>query len=309
MQAPEADHDYSIRGTTFDPDLFGEPGQEHSEQGASSVSTNASPTSSASAGSPGLSPSPTIPDSNKYKKNMLWRYLNDVTEAHQNLSKDCKSDGESRSSLSESDVPEAVAQEIVYPPASPTAPAPASGLWEAGCPVPPASDNITISFTHSPGTSLTKTLVPVISPPSRQDLGVDKVRRHLATSGPDHVTRPPSGQEGYGGAQGPVLTLLPPNMRFSSAPGPGTSISYQLPRPSAPPTIFTPQILRPLSVLPLAGQYPFIHWNQIALPPLPNNVITSLLPLVPDSGDHNIDCSLTENAMALSANLKSFSSC
>ena len=300
MQAPEADHDYSIRGTTFDTgDLFVEPGQEHSEQGPSSVSTNASPTSSASAGSPGLSPSPTIPDSNKYKKNMLWRYLNDVTEAHQNLSKDCKSDGESRSSLSESDVPEVVAQEIVYPPASPTGQAPASGLWEAGCSVPPASDNITISFTHSPGTSLTKTLVPVISPPSRQDLGVDKVKRHLATSQPDQVTRPPSGQEtGYGGAQGPVLTLLPPNMRFSSAPGPSTSISYQLPpRPSAPPTIFTPQILRPLSVLPLAGQYPFIHWNQIALPPLPNNVITSLLPLVPDSGDSRLYistyCSLT----------------
>ena len=131
MQAPEADHDYSIRGTTFDTgDLFVEPGQEHSEQGPSSVSTNASPTSSASAGSPGLSPSPTIPDSNKYKKNMLWRYLNDVTEAHQNLSKDCKSDGESRSSLSESDVPEVVAQEIVYPPASPTGQAPASGSHE-----------------------------------------------------------------------------------------------------------------------------------------------------------------------------------
>lgn len=269
-------------------DIFGdaEPGQENSERADSSVSTNASPTDSASAGSPGLSPSPTIPDSNKYKKNMLWRYLNDVTEAHQNLSKDCKSDGESRSSLSESDIPEAVAQEIVYPPTSSPAPAPASGLWEAGCAVPPASDNITISFTHSPGTSLTKTLVPVISPPSRQDLGVDKVKKHLATvSQPGHV-RPPSGQDtgGYGGAQGPVLTLLPPNMRFSSPPGPGTSISYQLPRPA--PAIFNPQIIRPLSVLPLPGQYPFImNWNQIALPQIPISQITSLLPVVPDSGD------------------------
>ena len=221
---------------------------------------------------------------------MLWRYLNDVTEAHQNLQpKDCKSDGESRSSLSESDIPEAVAQEIVYPPAS-SSPAPASGLWEAGCSVPPASDNITISFTHSPGDSLTKTLVPVISPPSRQDLGVDKVKKHLATSVQPlagHVLSPqagvPSGQDGgYGGAQGQVLTLLPPNMRFSSAPA--TSISYQLPRPA--PAIFNPQILRPLSVLPLPGQYPFImNWNQIALPQIPISQITSLLPLVPDSGD------------------------
>ena len=125
---------------------------------------------------------------------------------------------------------------------------------------------------------------PVISPPSRQDLGVDKVKKHLATSQPGHV-RPPSGQDGgYGGAQGPVLTLLPPNMRFSSPPGPGTSISYQLPRPA--PAIFNPQIIRPLSVLPLPGQYPFImNWNQIALPQIPISQITSLLPVVPDSGD------------------------
>lgn len=220
---------------------------------------------------------------------MLWRYLNDVTEAHQNLSsKDCKSDGESRSSLSESDcIPEAVAQEIVYPAPSSSPPAPASGLWEAGCSVPPASDNITISFTHSPGDSLTKTLVPVISPPSRQDLGVDKVKKHLATSvqPAGHVLSPPgapSGHDsGYGGAQGQVLTLLPPpNMRFSSAPA--TSISYQLPRPA--PAIFNPQILRPLSVLPLPGQYPFImNWNPISLPQIPISQITSLLPLVPDS--------------------------
>ena len=281
--------------TTDTGDLFGdaEPGQENSESGgAGSVSTNASPRDSASAGSPGLSPSPTIPDSNKYKKNMLWRYLNDVTEAHQNLSsKDCKSDGESRSSLSESDcIPEAVAQEIVYPAPASSSPAPASGLWEAGCSVPPASDNITISFTHSPGDSLTKTLVPVISPPSRQDLGVDKVKKHLATSvqPAGHVLSPPgapSGHDGgYGGAQGQVLTLLPPpNMRFSSAPA--TSISYQLPRPA--PAIFNPpQILRPLSVLPLPGQYPFImNWNPISLPQIPISQITSLLPLVPDSGD------------------------
>ena len=241
MQPPEADHDYSIRGAgAFIPDT---PDlAQGSDRGDSSIITNAaSPTDSTD--SPTLSPSPTIPDSNKYKKNMLWRYLNDVTEAHQSLSKDCKSDGESRSSVSDSEFcPEPVGQEVVCP-------APA---WE-----PPASDNITLSFTHSPGTQLSSSLVPVLSPPP------DTARRHPDTVQPAH--------------QGPVFTLL------SSAPGPSTSISYHMPRPTPPaPAIFNPQILRPLSVLPLPAQYPFIHWNQIALPHIP---ITSLLPLVPDSGD------------------------
>ena len=259
------------------------------------VSGAASPTDSAT-DSPGVSPAASpnnIPDTNKYKKNMLWRYLNDVTEAHQNLSTSGNKSGDGDSStVSDQEYDTLnVGQELVYPPQSaslsPETTVGADTTWDTvTSEMIPASNNITISFTNTP---IDKTLVPVISPPSRNDMGVDKVKRQLNKG---HMKN--NGSNGHGGlannyggtGTGQVYTVVhhPGSQQnsFSSSMsnisvGAGPGNGYQeLPvssdqasnHPSASmasvttvsaPTIFSPPIFRPLSVLPLGSAYPFLQ--------------------------------------------------
>jgi len=152
-----------------------------------------------------------IPDTHKYKTNMLYRYLNDAAEAQESFSNDRKNSlcsgsksEEVGSSVSEkeyypdqSDI--SVGQELVYPPPSQdsndqisqnnslpngyeTPPLqPDTNQWEAvDGNLIPASNNITISFTNTP---VDKNFVPVISQPPRDDMGLDKVKRQLDMDG------------------------------------------------------------------------------------------------------------------------------
>jgi hypothetical protein len=148
-----------------------------------------------------------IPDTHKYKTNMLYRYLNDATAAQESFSNDRKNSqsnlsksGEVGSSVSDeeyypdqSDI--SVGQELVYPPPSQesqghishansvqhgyeTPPThPDTNQWETvdGNSIPAPSNNITISFTNTP---VDNTAVPIISQPPRDDM-LDKVKRQL----------------------------------------------------------------------------------------------------------------------------------
>eukprot|EP00092_Neocalanus_flemingeri_P028341 GFUD01030778.1.p1 GENE.GFUD01030778.1~~GFUD01030778.1.p1 ORF type:complete len:1096 (+),score=144.75 GFUD01030778.1:623-3910(+) len=191
---------------------FTTPADEEETPNGASVSSpgehiSATPTDSET---PPTSPpdSYNIPDNtHKYKTNMLYRYLNDAAEAQESFSNDRKNsqnsvskNGEVGSSVSDeeyypdqSDI--SVGQELVYPPPSQeshdqisqnnslpngyeTPPLqPDTNQWEAvDGNLIPASNNITISFTNTP---VDKNIVPVISQPPRDDMGLDKVKRQL----------------------------------------------------------------------------------------------------------------------------------
>lgn len=276
---------------------------------ASSVSAAASPTDS----SPAVSPCPATShgsapgtssgcgnnDTNsKYKKNMLWRYLNDVTAAHQSLTKDRlnKSDGvDSHSSVSDQEYfpepePElpAVAQELVYPAVlSPGPGLPAPGGWEAVITeaVPAASNNITISFSHQAGASSCG--VPVISPPPRDNLGVDKVKRQLGSAASVVVLQPQPPQQ-------PGLGFSSPSSSSSSYPPPPQTPASASAASSGPPaSVFSPAMFRPVSVLPLGSlgslgpPYPFLQSSSWSPAPASSFPLPQLQPhflhLIPDS--------------------------
>ena len=124
------------------------------------ISAAASPTDTS--GTPPASPSSSphnIPDTNKYKINMLRRYLNDAAEAAESFSADRADVERSTGSLSDQE------DHQVQPSLA-------------------ASNNITISFTPSP---LDSSMVPVLSHPPRDEMGVEKVKRQLAeTNQPQH---------------------------------------------------------------------------------------------------------------------------
>ena len=207
------------------------------------ISAAASPTDTS--GTPPASPSPSphnIPDTNKYKINMLRRYLNDAAEAAESFSKD-RADAESSS---QSDQEETTAEKDVT--------------------TETISNNITISFTNT-------NMVPVISQPPRDEMGVEKVKRQLA----DSYSLPPQHEfssSDLGLAASEEVTTLPlsqPLPASTSAP--------------APPTIFSP--LGHLSVLPLAPAHPYpffqgpiTSWTpgQIPFTPVPH-----FLHLIPNS--------------------------
>lgn len=269
-----------------------------------------------------------IPDTHKYKTNMLYRYLNDAAEAQESFSNDRKKSegsvsksGEVGSSVSDeeyypdqSDI--SVGQELVYPPPSQdsqdqisqnqgvpngyeTPPLqPDTNQWEAvdGNLIPAPSNNITISFTNTP---VDKNFVPVISQPPRDDMGLDKVKRQLDMdakaydqNGGENRLYDSTGSHcdsvypgnGYASQGNPaVYAMLPqtpaPCDQFSTSDSQDALTSYQeiplttvkdaeaasnssspLSNVSSPskPTMFTPQMYRPMSVLPCApGTYPF----------------------------------------------------
>ena len=311
------DHSYScLPGPGTNTSSCSEPARQQTHEAepspprslASSVSAAASPTDS----SPAVSPCPATShgsapgtssgcgnnDSNsKYKKNMLWRYLNDVTAAHQSLTKDRlnKSDGvDSHSSVSDQEYfpepePElpAVAQELVYPAVlSPGPGLPASGGWEAVITeaVPAASNNITISFSHQAGASSCG--VPVISPPPRDNLGVDKVKRQLGSAASVVVLQPQPPQQ-------PGLGFSSPSSSSSYPPPPQTPATASAASSGPPASVFSPAMFRPVSVLPLGSlgslgpPYPFLQSSSWSPAPATSFPLPQLQPhflhLIPDS--------------------------
>ena len=374
-----AEHSYSIPGNgVSSPGL-----REHGVGGYDGVGQDCNPAEysntqleederAASVSSPGehISATPTdsetpptsphdsynIPDTQKYKTNMLYRYLNDAAEAQESFSNDRKKSqssvsksGEVGSSVSDeeyypdqSDI--SVGQELVYPPPSQdsqdqishnqavpngyeTPPLqPDTNQWEAvdGNLIPAPSNNITISFTNTP---VDKNFVPVISQPPRDDMGLDKVKRQLDM---DAKVYEQNGVEGrlydtacdsvYPGngytSQGNVgvYHMLPqtpaPSDQFSSSDPPpqDNHTSYQeippttvkdteaasnssspLSNVSSPskPTMFTPQMYRPMSVLPCApGTYPFFPPGPMPGWAPPFAPFPHFLHLIPDSSKY-----------------------
>ena len=191
------------------------------------ISAAASPTDTS--GTPPASPSSSphnIPDTNKYKINMLRRYLNDAAEAAESFSAD-RADVE-RSSGSVSDTEDQPGQ----------------------------SNNITISFTPSP---LDSSMVPVISHPPRDEMGVEKVKRQLAeTNQPQHEFSSSdcsTGLQSYqdlGLAASEEVTTLPSLPSFPLPPSAVQPPGGGSPASGPGPALFSPPILRHLSVLPLA---------------------------------------------------------
>lgn len=193
------------------------------------ISDAASPTDTSETSPASPSPSPhNISDTNKYKKNMLWRYLKDAAEAAESFSKD-RTDLES--SLSEQEERDTTTDILQ---------------------LPPASNNITISFTNS------SVVPPVISQPPRDEMGDLKVKRQLADRDsqpgclpPQHEFSPLSLDLGLAASE-EVRTLPLSQPEPVSAPQP-------------PPTIFSP-LRHCLSVMPLVtaplatappGPYPY----------------------------------------------------
>ena len=245
------EHSYS-RGQHAVSVTSSEGGAEGREKSLSSlgehISAAASPTDTS--GTPPASPSDcphNIPDTNKYKINMLRRYLNDAAEAAESFSAD-RADVE-RSSVSDQEDQQAQ-------------------------PAPEASNNITISFTPSP---LDSSMVPVISQPPRDEMGVEKVKRQLADSNqPQHEfsSSEPTTLQSYqdlGLAASEEVTTLP-----SSQPPPASTSA---------PALFSPPILRHLPVLPLAtapAPYPFFQ-PTLNTWPAPFTSIPHFLHLIPHS--------------------------
>ena len=120
--------------------------------------------------SPSVSPT-NIPETSKYKRDILARYLKDVTEAHHSNNRDTEST--SPTSDLEQEPPYDtlnVGKERVYPPPASVSSSP---LLVTSDQIP-ATNNITINFTNSPQGGSGVDSVPVISPPPR-DMGSDKV--------------------------------------------------------------------------------------------------------------------------------------
>ena len=246
-RAVMGDHPYYKQAASLNTsDGEQEVEQDKSVSSIGHISAAASPTDTS--GTPPASPSPSphnIPENNKYKINMLRRYLNDAAEAAESFSKD-RADAE-RSSLSDQEETAAdtdVTTEII----------------------PPASNNITISFTN------TNTMVPVISQPPRDEMGVEKVKRHLA----DNYSLPPQHEfssSDLGLAASEEVTTLPLSQPLSA---PTSS--------PAPATIFSP--LRQLSVLPLTpgpGSYPFFQAPLTTWAPF--TPVPHFLHLIPNSSE------------------------
>lgn len=336
---------------------FTTPADEEETPNIASVSSpgehiSATPTDSET---PPTSPpdSYNIPDTHKYKTNMLYRYLNDAAEAQESFSNDRKNcqgslskSGEVGSSVSDeeyypdqSDI--SVGQELVYPPPSQesqdeisqpnslpngyeTPPLqPDTNQWEAidGNLIPAPSNNITISFTNTP---VDKNFVPVISQPPRDDMGLDKVKRQLDMDAGvyehnGHENRlydsAAPGQCDYGPgypAPGPqtVYTMVPQtHAQFSTnvaqSDQQDTQASYQEIQPrtvkdaevasnsssplsnvSSPskPAMFSPQMYRPMSVLPCTpGTYPFFPPGPMPGWAPPFAPFPHFLHLIPDS--------------------------
>ena len=183
------------------------PRETRSPRGEGSGSGVTSPRLSQGSDSPTGSESPAcslpdndnIPDAKKYKNRMLARYLNDAEEAqwHNNRK---NSQGTTNGDFSSED------GDLVYPDQSnlsaghetgvvgnsdrqeasttqhgydtPPTLLPQTEQWQPvdGNLIPTPSNNITISFTHLP---LEKDLVPVLTHPPRDNMGVDKVKRQL----------------------------------------------------------------------------------------------------------------------------------
>ena len=254
------EHSYS-RGQQAVSVTSSEGGLEGREKSISSlgehISAAASPTDTS--GTPPASPSSSphnIPDTNKYKINMLRRYLNDAAEAAESFSAD-RADVE-RSSVSDQEDQQAH-------------------------PALEASKNITISFTPSP---LDSTMVPIISHPPRDEMGVDKVKRQLAESNqPQHEfsSSDPTTLQSYqdlGLAASEEVTTLP-----SFPLPPPASVSQPQPACTSAPALFTPPILRHMSVLPLAtapAPYPFFQ-PTLNTWPGPFTSIPHFLHLIPHS--------------------------
>ena len=190
------EHSYSrgqqaVSVTSSEGDL---EGRERDSSLGEHISAAASPTDPS--GTPPASPSSSphnIPDTNKYKINMLRRYLNDAAEAAESFSKD-RADAESSS---QSDQEETTAEKDVT--------------------TETISNNITISFTNT-------NMVPVISQPPRDEMGVEKVKRQLA----DSYSLPPQHEfssSDLGLAASEEVTPLPlsqPLPASTSAPAPPT---------------------------------------------------------------------------------------
>ena len=181
----------------------------------------------------------------------MKRYLEDVTRAHETLKRD-----NSVESDHDEYFPDTVGQEETVTSGQETWQHDSGGAvqWESvpSDTVPVAGNNITISFQQN-SSSNQSTPVPVLSPPSRDEMGVDKVRRLRNT---DHQTPV------YGGSVdlGPhMLTLVTAPVVSSGLQSHGQHSSTQLQ--------FSPTILRPLSVLPA---YPVSTWS-----PAPLNIQSS----------------------------------
>ena len=154
---------------------------------------------------------------------------------------------------------------------------PETEQWQPvdGSLIPSPSNNITISFTHLP---LEKDFVPVMTQPSRNDLGVDKVKRQLDMSSESPV-RP---QTVY--VSLPTVPL-PPTDQFSNGPPAPTAISSS--PTSSPNKVFPVHSLRPPflgSILP-PGPFPF-PWTPLSgWHPLPFPHFLHLAP-PPDSSEY-----------------------
>jgi len=341
---------------------FTTPADEEDTPNIASVSSpgehiSATPTDSET---PPTSPpdSYNIPDTHKYKTNMLYRYLNDAAEAQESFSNDRKNSqssvsksGEVGSSVSDeeyypdqSDI--SVGQELVYPPPSQesqdqisqnhslpngyeTPPLqPDTNQWEAvdGNLIPAPSNNITISFTNTP---VDKNFVPVISQPPRDDMGLDKVKRQLDMDAKvyehnGHENRLYDGaangqcdslyqgSNGYPSQGNHTVYMVPQTHtqcdQFSTSAAHSdpqdTQSSYQempltvkdaevasnssspLSNVSSPskPAMFSPQMYRPMSVLPCApGTYPFFPPGPMPGWAPPFAPFPHFLHLIPDS--------------------------
>jgi len=305
------------------------PRETCSPRGEGSGSGVTSPRLSQGSDSPTGSESPAcslpdndnIPDAKKYKNRMLARYLNDAEEAqwHNNRK---NSQGTTAGDFSSED------GDVVYPDQSnlsagvqengvgasvqeaasttqrdgydsPPTLLPQTEQWQPvdGNLIPTPSNNITISFTHLP---LEKDLVPVLTQPPRDNMGVDKVKRQLDLrsdgEGPTVFNSAPN-QTVY--VSLPTVPLSLPSEQFSTTGGPPYSIkseggrsnsSSPISSVSSPNKVFPSQSLRPPfigSILPgpfpfypggplngwhfPVGPVPFPHFLHLAPPPDPSS--------------------------------------
>ena len=309
------------------------PRETCSPRGEGSGSGVTSPRLSQGSDSPTGSESPAcslpdndnIPDAKKYKNRMLARYLNDAEEAqwHNNRK---NSQGTTAGDFSSED------GDVVYPDQSnlsagvqengvgasvqeaasttqrdgydsPPTLLPQTEQWQPvdGNLIPTPSNNITISFTHLP---LEKDLVPVLTQPPRDNMGVDKVKRQLDLrsdgEGPTVFNSAPN-QTVY--VSLPTVPLSLPSEQFSTTGGPPYSIkseggrsnsSSPISSVSSPNKVFPSQSLRPPfigSILPgpfpfypggplngwhfPVGPVPFPHFLHLAPPPDPSKYSSS----------------------------------
>ena len=269
-----------------------------------------------------------IPDAKKYKNRMLARYLNDAEEAqwHNNRK---NSQGTTGGDFSSED------GDVVYPDQSnlsagghenggvgersvqeagstrqhgycdtPPTLLPQTEQWQPvdGNLIPTPSNNITISFTHLP---LEKDLVPVLTQPPRDNMGVDKVKRQLdlRSDGEGPVfNSAPNPTAVY--VSLPTVPLSLPSEQFSTTPysikseGGRSNSSSPISSVSSPNKVFPSQSLRPPfigSILPgpfpfypggpalngwhfPVGPVPFPHFLHLAPPPDPSEYSTSYRP-------------------------------